>query len=95
MAHRGFREASRLDWGEEASLGCTGEEINRGALLRIADAVEKMAFRYDELIRQHDYAQNEVTRLRGIRAKLERSNASLRGHLKRVKKAKEAAPCQN
>jgi len=89
MAHRGFREASSMDWGKEAGLGCTNEEINQGALLRIADAVEKMAQRYDELIRQRDYAQNEVTRLRGIRQHLERSNASLRGHLKRAKKAKE------
>ena len=90
-----IKDESRKNWTHDERKNVTFEVVNTGALLRIADAAEKMAFRYDELIRQRDYAQNEVTRLCGIRAKLERSNASLRGHLKRAKKAKEAVPCQN
>lgn len=84
-----IKDESRKNWTHDESNNVTFSEINTGALLRIADAVEKIAFRYDELIRQRDCAQNEVTRLRGIRTKLERSNASLRGHLKRAKKTKE------
>jgi hypothetical protein len=45
-----------------------------------------MAERHTELIRQRDYFEGEVKRLRAIREHLERSNASLRGHLKRMKK---------
>jgi len=86
MSFRGYRQASRVDWGKEESKGCTLEQINTGAFLRIADATEKMAERHTELIRQRDYLDGEVKRLRAIREHLERSNASLRGHLKRAKK---------
>jgi len=84
-----LREASRRDWGSDASRSGTvilAEDIRTGALLRIADAVEKMAERHTELIRQRDYYENEVKRLRTKREHLERSNASLRGHLSLKKK---------
>lgn len=86
MAHESYKDASRRNWGEEAGLGLTLEEINTGAMLRIADATEKMAEQHTELIRQRDYFEGEVQRLLATCEHLERSNASLRGHLKRAKK---------
>jgi hypothetical protein len=86
MGIRSYKKGSRIDWGNEESQGMTLEQINTGAVLRIADAAEKMAERHTELIRQRDYFEGEVKRLRAIRQSLERSNASLRGHLKRTKK---------
>lgn len=86
MGIRSYRQASKTDWGNEESQGVTLEQINTGAILRIADATEKMAERHTELIRQRDYFEGEVKRLLAIREHLERSNASLRGHLRRAKK---------
>lgn len=86
MAHESYKDSSRRNWGQESGLGLTLEQINTGAMLRIADATEKMAQRHTELIRQRDYFEDEAERLRAICEHLERSNASLRGHLKRAKK---------
>lgn len=86
MGFRGYRQASRTDWGNQETQGMTLAQINTGAMLRIADATEKMAERHTELIRQRDYFEGEVKRLRAICEHLERSNASLRGHMKRAKK---------
>lgn len=86
MTIRGYRKASRIDWGDEEHKGCTLEQINTGAFLRIADATEKMAERHTELMRQRDYFESKVKQLQAIREHLERSNASLRGHLKLAKK---------
>lgn len=86
MAHKGYKDSSRTNWGQDETKGMTLEQINTGAMLRIADATEKMAERHTELIRQRDYFEAEVKRLRAIREHLERSNASLRGHLKRAKR---------
>lgn len=82
---RGYRSTSRIDWGSTAD-SFTLDQINTGALLRIADATEKMSVRHTELMQQRDYFEAEVKRLKVIRDRLERSNASLRGHLKRAKK---------
>lgn len=86
MAHDGYRDSSRKNWGQDGEAPLTLEQINTGAMLRIADATEKMAQRHTELIRQGDYFEAEVRRLRVIRAHLERGNASLRGHLQRARK---------
>ena len=56
--------------------------------MRIADAVEKMAERHAELIQERDYFKGKVEELQAIRARLKRSNAGLRGHLKRILKEK-------
>lgn len=85
MGFRGYKDVSRINWGSEQE-NFSLDQINTGALLRIADAAEKMAERHTELIRQRDYFEGEAKRLRLIREKLERSNASLRGHLKRAKR---------
>jgi len=86
MGIRGYRKASRIDWGCDENEALNLEQVNTGALLRIADATEKMAEHHTELIRQRDDFEREVKRLRDIRDHLERSNASLRGHLKRIKR---------
>lgn len=86
MAFRGYKEASRDNWGGDAgNAGLSLEQINTGAILRIADAVEKMAQRYTELIAQRDHFERRYGEERNRTERLERSNAALRGHLKRAK----------
>lgn len=83
MAWKSYKDESRVDWGTGNIM--TIEQINTGALLRIADAVEKMAQNYDGLIRDRDYYKRE-SRERGLTIdRLKKSNAALRGHLKRRK----------
>lgn len=89
-----LQEVSRKEWRTAAASGVpTYTELQIGALQRIADATEKMAQDYDALLHQRNYYKGEVERLRGIRTTLERSNAALRGHLKRAKsKSVEVKP---
>lgn len=83
-----IKDESRRNWTHDESKEVSFEEINTGAMLRIADAVEKMAERYTELISYTESLETRVKRLRDRNEFLERSNASLRGHLRRAKKVK-------
>lgn len=87
MSHQSYRDKSRLDWGKDESQGAlTLEQINCGAILRIADATEKMAQRHTQLIEERDryyrYWQDSEKRaghwLNVIR--------SLRGQITKLKK---------
>ena len=52
MAFRSYREGSKDNWGQEGGL-CV-EQIQLGAILRIADAAEIMAQSHKELIEERD-----------------------------------------
>jgi hypothetical protein len=78
-----LREISRQNFDNK--FGNTSEWINTGSLQRIADAVEKMAQNYDELIQsRNDYKQrcewNSATinkqehRIRGLRGAITKMN---------------------
>lgn len=85
MTILGYREASRIFWGNEESEGLTLEQINTGAVLRIADATEKMAQRHTELIRDRDYYKGKAERLDVECNRLSRRVAALRGVITRMK----------
>lgn len=85
MTHRSYREESRKDWGTSSDSALSIEQINSGAILRIADAVEKMARNYSDLIDDRNWQKERADRSLARADKLERSNAALRGHLKRAK----------
>lgn len=82
-----YKEESKKSWGTE-SEGVTMEQLNLGAVLRIADATEAMAKNYNELIRERDNYKAWYLSERRDAAKLERSNATLRGHITRLKNKK-------
>lgn len=66
----------------------TIEQIQLGTLIRIADGVELMAKRYQDLLSDRDWWKN-VAEERGKREDLaDRRNAALRGHITRLKKSK-------
>lgn len=85
-----LRDESRKEYLLRGASAHT-DELRTGALQRIADAVEKMAQRHTELIRERDYYERLASsRAEGIH-RLERSNAALRGVIARMKRA-QAAP---
>lgn len=62
------------------------EQLRTGALLRIADATEKMAASYDQLRRERDNLSASVDAAWEREARLERRVAALRGVITRMKK---------
>lgn len=86
MTIRSYRQASKTDWGNEESEGVTLAQINTGAILRIADATEKMAQRHTDLMHDRDYWERRAKYAERSLDTERRRSASLRGHLKRAKK---------
>lgn len=87
--HRSYRQQSRdINWGSTGEGSLTLDQINCGSLLRIADAVEKMASSYDSLREDRDFYRQLYLDERAAAKKLARGNAALRGHLKRLKRLK-------
>lgn len=84
---KNYREESRRGWGNTQDQALSMEQITLGAVLRIADAVEKMAQRYTELIGQRDYWERQAVTAQKALDTERRRAASLRGHLKRKKSA--------
>lgn len=84
---KSYREESKSSWGRETD-GLNNEEIKLGAILRIADATEKMAVNFVPLQMEHDrwkrWYDEELTKTR----KLRRANSALKGLLKKAAKAK-------
>ena len=81
------RDESRKNWGMDSNHGPLNlEQIRAGAILRIADATEKMAERHTELIRDRDCWERRAKNAeRSLETERHRS-ASLRGPLERAKK---------
>lgn len=82
-----YKEGSRANWGQELDKDepLTIEQIQTGAILRIADATEAMATRHKELITQRDmyerWYNEEVIR----RKTYQRTLNTTKGHLTRAK----------
>lgn len=84
---KNYREESRAIWGQKMEEGKTldREQIQLGAILRIADALEKFAENFDFLRRDRDWQLERVKSLTARLDKAERSNRALRGYLKQLK----------
>lgn len=81
-----FREESKRTWGTE-SENLTNEQIQLGAILRIADASEKMASNYDALLSDRNYYKQRYESERDGHKRTLNRNAGLRGYIKRMKGA--------
>lgn len=80
-----YREESRKNWGAETDVSITREQIGLGALLRIADALEKMAEPYTHLLNEATYLRERNKILRSEINRFSRKIAAYRGLLKRKK----------
>lgn len=85
-----LRDASKTNWASEANnVGYPGDEnIKLGCLMRIADATELMAKNFLRMQSDLDYLSKRTREQNATIERLNRVNASLRGHLTRAKKLK-------
>lgn len=91
MPFKSYKSESRVDWGTNIpnDQQITAEKIQLGAILRIADAVELMTKRYQDLIDSRNWFQRR-TEMAENELKTERKkNAALRGYIRKLKE-KEA-----
>lgn len=91
MEFKSYREGSRIDYGRDLcpTQQFTKNEIELGAILRIADATELMARRYIDLIGERDCYKQSAKQERQYNELLCRRIAGLRGHITRLKKQKK------
>jgi hypothetical protein len=86
MAHKSYREESKKDWGTGNQDALSLEQIQLGALLRIADATEAMAKNYIRMQDDLEYYKKHYREQKIEIAHLSRSNRALKGHFRRLKK---------
>lgn len=79
-----IKDNSRGTW---TGLG-TIEHINAGSLQRIADATEKIAVNYDDLLRDKKSAEESRDYWRGQAERGRRQISALRGVITRMKRAR-------
>lgn len=84
----GHRENSRTGWGKNVNGEWNPDlnDIKLGCLLRIADATEAMAKNHVQLQRGLDFYKAAYERANNTNAWLARSNAAMRGYIKRLKR---------
>lgn len=83
-----YREESKINWGvnldEDQKLNFDG--IQLGAILRIADASEKMAKNYQQLIDERDRYKQYYEQEQKINHSLRMQIIGIRGYITRLKK---------
>ena len=82
---KSYREGSRENYGtynENLKL----DQIQLGALLRIADSLEKIEKPYADLINNAEFYKNCSQNARNRENKLKKKVAGLRGYITRIKK---------
>ena len=85
MAFKDYREQSRTQWGTEAA-SLTLDQLNTGAILRIADATEKMATNHVKLQDDYDYMRKDRDRYKERFERAENKIRGLKGAITKLKK---------
>ena len=78
-----FKKGSRLDWGTKEKLG--NDEIQLGAILRIADATEAMSENYVKLQNDLAYCKGRMNYFKNKYEQEKRTNTTLKGWITRLK----------
>lgn len=90
MPRFSFKEESRKDWG--INLGenepISTANLQFGAILRIADSLEKMEVPFTALIRDNEYYKSRNKALREQIDKQAKQIAAYKGIIRRMKKEK-------
>jgi len=87
MDKQSFRKVSKLDFLTNPSSTDT-KEVQIGCLQRIADAVEKMAETYPQLIKDRDYYRDRYAANQKEIGTLRRQIISLKGVITKLNKKK-------
>ena len=87
-AHRSYREESRKNYGQvlDPLVMMNDDQLKIGALLRIADATEKMAQRHTELIRERDNYKHDAEYWRSEYDRIERRRRAAQAQITKLKK---------
>ena len=86
MSFKDYRKESRASWGADQDRNLSIEQINCGALLRLADATELMCKDREKLERDYAYMRAERDRYRSSLESAERRIAALKGVITKAKK---------
>lgn len=86
MAKQYFKAESKKEWYVEQELPLDDDKIKLGAVLRIADAVEKMAQDRAQLERDLKWWKERAERYETVYNDQRNSNRSLRGQITKLKK---------
>ena len=84
---KNYREESKKGWGTVRDDELSPEQIQLGALLRIADASEKMEQRHTELIADRDRYEAWFQGERRASVTLARQLAAAKGQITKLKRA--------
>jgi hypothetical protein len=85
MKEKFYKEESRKNWYVNTSEALTREQLQLGAILRIADACEAMAKNHERLLSDLAYYEKRTKELLDRNSHLYRSNCALRGVIKKRK----------
>lgn len=85
MAWQSYKERSKENWGTSEDTQFTMEEVQYGCILRIADAVEKMAQRHTDLIQERDQYEKWYSNEAKSHKMTSNTLRVTKGHLTRVK----------
>ena len=83
-----LREGSRRQWVSE-NAGLTDAQLKSGALLRIADACEKMCLDREMLERDYRHMRRSRDQYRDLYETERKRSAGLKGYIKRLQKVIE------
>lgn len=82
-----FREESRRNWHQTGDGPLSDDRIKIGCLQRIADATELMAKDHARLVREAEWLKRRAENAEATATRLARSNAALRGVIRKLKQA--------
>jgi hypothetical protein len=85
---KSFREESKTNWGvtQDEKDPLNNDQLRTGAMLRIADATEKMARNHIDLINDRDRFERYYREARAQNRSMFKSMAGLKGQITRLKK---------
>ncbi len=90
MIFKPYKEQSRFNWGAnlEEKQELNLDQINCGALLRIADAVEIISKNYSDLLADNEFYKKRTKEMYLEEKRLAKRIAGLQGYINRLKKKK-------
>lgn len=84
MAFKSYKEESKKNWGITQIEDLSTEQIQLGAILRIADATEAMAKNHVQLITQRDMYERWYNNEKTSHSTTKRTLIATKGHLTRA-----------
>lgn len=91
MSFKSYKDESRVNWGTNDEGALRLEQINTGAMLRIADATEAMAKNHVKLIADHDMYERWYKTEHAAVLRLQRRVSAYKGQITKLKRAKESS----